>query len=235
LKARLDWETVTLCGFLPWVSNLCPDRFAVAVAAQTDTGQSLVVAVPSNARGLGRGEDFQLFGLQASWTSSLQLNNVQLPHTWIISDDAQTFLPRIRPAFLLMQCGLGLGTARRSLKEITQSVDSYNKQALLDRLQKSSFTLVGLEAKVWLLSNLPAFDMAKMRQLFQVRIAVTRLAVELVHLELESKGGSAYLRPSGTARRLREVTFLPVLTPSLVQLEAELQRYMELEEAISAA
>ncbi|HEY9752214.1 MAG TPA: hypothetical protein V6C46_04655, partial [Coleofasciculaceae cyanobacterium] len=61
--------------------------------------------------------------------------------------------------------------------------------------------------------------------------ALTRLALDLVWLELEVKGGSAYFKPSGTARRLREVAFLPVLTPSLVQLETELQRHAAMETA----
>lgn len=225
LQARLDGETVTLNGFLPWSSNLRPQQFVVAVAAQTETGRSLVVAIPSDAEGLSRGEDLQLFGLQASWTSTLQLENVRLPHNWIISDDAQTFLPKIRPAFLLMQCGLGLGMARRSLQEIAQAINGSNESALLNRLQLNTWTLARLEAKVWQLSRLNTFDISQMRQVFELRIALTRLAVNLVGLELEAKGGAAYLKPSGTARRLREVAFLPVLTPSLVQLETELHRY----------
>jgi len=55
-------------------------------------------------------------------------------------------------------------------------------------------------------------------------VDITRLAVESVGLEAEIKGGKGYFRNSDTARRLREVAFLPVLTPSLIQLEKELQR-----------
>ncbi len=224
LQAQLDHTTVTLNGFLPWASNLRPNQFVVAVAAQTDTGRSLVVAIPANATGLQRSEDLQLLGLQASWTSTLRLENIQLPHTWIISDDAQTFLPRIRPAFLLMQCGLAWGVSRRSTQEITQSLNRNNEQALLTRLEQNAATLVELETQLRQLSGLEAWEMAQVRQVFELRVALTRLAVNLVNLELEAKGGVAYLKPSGTARRLREVAFLPVLTPSLVQLETELHR-----------
>lgn len=231
LTAKLTPETVTLNGFLPWASNLRPGQFAVAVAAQTNTGRSVVVAVPADAAGLSRGEDLQLFGLQASWTSSLRLDNVQLPHRWIISDDAPTFLPKIRPAFLLMQCGLGLGIARRAMDETILSITGKNETVLSKRFGHFTMTLVKLETQLWRLCILPAFDIAQMRQLFELRIALTRLAVELVWLELEAKGGSAYLKPTGTARRLREVTFLPVLTPSLIQLETELHRLDESEVA----
>lgn len=225
LQARWDREAVMLNGFLPWVSNLRPKQFAVAVAAQIDSGQSLVVAVPAGISGVQRGEDLQLFGLQASWTSTLQLDHVQLPRHWIISDNAAVFLSKIRPAFLLMQCGLALGLARRSLQETVRSINGKNEEALSNRLRYDTAMLIGLEAQIWQLSCLTAFTLAQTCQLFELRIGLTRLAVELVQLELEAKGGSAYLKPSGTGRRLREVTFLPVLTPSLVQLETELQRH----------
>lgn len=231
LEARLDSTTVTIDGFLPWASNLRPQQFAVAVAAQTAAGQSLVVAIPSSARGVERGEDLQLLGLQASWTSTLSLEQVQLPHQWIISNDAQTFLPKIRPAFLLMQCGLGLGMARRSLQEVVDSTNGWNEPVLRDRLTRHTLTLAGLQVQIWSLSALPVLTLAQMRQLFELRIALTRLTLDLVWMELEAKGGSAYFKPSGTARRLREVAFLPVLTPSLVQLETELQRHAAMETA----
>lgn len=223
VSARLDRTTVTLNGFLPWVSNLNPSQFVVAVTAQTATGQSLVVAVPSSVHGLYRGEDLQLLGLQASWTSTLHLSGVELPHSWIISEDAHAFLRQIRPAFLLLQCGLSLGIARRSLQETLQSVNGANEKVLRDRLKYTAITLASLESQVWRLSILPTFTITQIRQVFELRMALTRLAMDTVWLELESKGGSAYFKPSGTARRLREVAFLPVLTPSLLQLEMELR------------
>ncbi|MBL1177215.1 acyl-CoA dehydrogenase family protein [Pantanalinema sp. GBBB05] len=225
LSAHLEPDRVTLNGFLPWASNLRPQQFAVAVTAQTRTGQSLVVAVPSQAIGLQRGEDLQLFGLQASWTSTLRLEQVQLATNWIISEDAPTFLAKIRPALLLMQSGLALGMARRSLQETLQSIDGNNEPALITRLRSTAMTLAKLESQLWQFATSCQFSLAQNRQLIELRIALTRLAMELVTLELEAKGGMAYLRPSGTARRLREVTFLPILTPSLVQLEIELQNH----------
>lgn len=229
IQATLDATTVTLNGFLPWASNLQPEKFVVAITAQTSDGRSLVVAVPANAGGLTRGEDLQLLGLQASWTSTLKFDSVQLPHQWIISDHATTFLPQIRPAFLLMQCGLAWGVARRSLHEITQSLNDKNGAALSSRFQQNSITLLTLESQLRHLCSISANDitLTQARQLFELRITLTRLAVDFVQLELEAKGGVAYLKPSGTARRLREVSFLPVLTPSLVQLETELHRHAQ--------
>jgi hypothetical protein len=45
-----------------------------------------------------------------------------------------------------------------------------------------------------------------------------------VQLELSAAGGSAYLTQPGESfqRRLREVAFIPIITPSLVQLKTAL-------------
>ncbi|BAZ91120.1 acyl-CoA dehydrogenase [Cylindrospermopsis raciborskii S07] len=232
IQAQLNKKGIILNGFLPWASNLRPEKFVVAVAAKTDDGRSVVVAIPGNTAGLERGEDLQLLGLQSSWTSTLNLSQVELSQEWIISHNGEDFLPKIRPAFLLMQCGLPLGIARKSLQEIEQSINRNNEQALSFRVTNSALRLSELETQIFHLSRLSALTLSQTRQLFEVRIRLTRLAVEMVQLELESKGGSAYFKSSGTARRLREVAFLPVLTPSLVQLETELYRHAPVCETI---
>lgn len=224
VSAEMDEQTITLDGYLPWASNLQPDNFVVAVAAQTKAGQGLVVAIPADATGLERGEDLQLLGLQASWTSTIKLDRVRLSHDWIISNHAHTFLPKIRPVFLLLQCGLPLGIARQSIQQSRDRLKG-GKQVLRDRLDTLHETLSLQEARIEQLCHLLHFDLPEMQRLFQTRIALTHLAVEAVWLELEAKGGAAYHKSSGTDRRLREVAFLPVLTPSLVQLETELRRH----------
>ena len=224
VKVSLDAQTVVLDGFVQWVSNLQPHNFVVAIAAQATTGEKLIIAVPSEAKGLERGEDLQLLGLQGSWTSTLHLNQVRLSRKWIISDDADSFLSNIRPVFLMLQCGLGFGIARRSLQETLQSIDGNNEGVLANRLKYNTLTLTQLEPQIWQLSRLSSFKTSDLRQLLELRLGLFRLALDSVWLELEAKAETAYLKPSGTARRLREAAFLPILTPSLLELERELQQ-----------
>ncbi len=223
ISASLEGDTVILEGFLPWVSNLQPKNFFVAVTAKTNDGKTLIVAVPSKAKGIQRGDDLQLLGLQASWTSTLHLNQVRLPRQWIISENADLFLSEMRPKLILMQSALSLGITRRSLQETLQSTDGNNEEALINRLRYNFFTSYQLEAQIWKLGTLQNFDSSK-REILELRVAITRLALDSVWLELEAKGASSYLKPSGTARRLREVAFLPVMAPTLLQLEQELQK-----------
>jgi len=224
LQAKIEGENVTVNGFLPWASNLdSKGEFIVAVAAQTRSGQTLILALPSFAEGLKRGEDLQLLGLQASRTSTLEFDRVQLSHDWIISLEAAKFLPSVRPCFLLLQCGLALGITRKSLGETEKSLGGKAAVAS-DRYFFARERLTRLEKTIEQFSTLESFDLGRTRQLFTLRVDITRLAVESVGLEAEIKGGKGYFRNSDTARRLREVAFLPVLTPSLIQLETELQR-----------
>ncbi|BFM40424.1 acyl-CoA dehydrogenase family protein [Synechocystis sp. LKSZ1] len=224
IEGRIHGDSVTVNGFLPWVSNLKPYQFLLVVAAETRQGDSLVVAVPADTHGVNRGRDLKLIGLQGAWTSTINLDNVQLSSDWIISHNAQQFLATIRPQFLLLQCGLALGITRKSLLEVSYCLQQ-TKKSLSHRYRQKYEQLLALEETLRNLSTWEYHDLAQVCRLFQLRIDLTRLAVESVSLELEAQGGSAYIRSSSTARRLQEVAFLPVLTPSLVQLEQELHRH----------
>lgn len=66
-------------------------------------------------------------------------------------------------------------------------------------------------------------------ELFNLRIGLAQVAGEAVQLELQALGGKAYLQgyEKGFARRLRESAFVPVITPSVVQLRSQLLRHDE--------
>ncbi len=68
-----------------------------------------------------------------------------------------------------------------------------------------------------------------MGPLFEIRIALAEVVAEAVALELQALGGKAYLAGPGRgfARRSREAAFIPVITPSLVQLKTALAKRRE--------
>ena len=65
---------------------------------------------------------------------------------------------------------------------------------------------------------------AKAARLFELRIRLAEIAQEAVSLELQASGGRAYLSKPGHGfqRRWREAAFVPIITPSLVQLRGAL-------------
>ena len=214
-----------LDGRLPWVTNLRKSAFVVAAAVELPGAAPFIAAIPDDLAGLTRSADLQLLGLQSSNTAALQLDALQLNRDWLLASDARHYLPRVRPGFLGLQCGMTIGLTRRSLQEVerhlagSRSVLEAEWRDLLARLEQCD-----AELKHGLCVGRFQSEPASM---FHLRIALAELAGQAVQLELQASGGKAYLQQHGAgfARRLRESAFVPIVTPSLVQLRGELQRH----------
>ena len=224
ITARQDTDGgFRLDGKLPWVTNLRPEGFVVAAAvAESGTSRMLVLAIPSEALGLLRSPDLDLMAMRASNTAAIELVDVSLVAGQVLTDEARTWLPIVRPAFLGLQCGLAIGLARRSLVEASSFCGAGRHilrepiDALASRLAVDVSELAaGLRSGVYA---------AAAARLFELRIELAQIAQEAACLELQAAGGRAYLSTpgSGFARRWREAAFVPIITPSLVQLKAAL-------------
>jgi len=224
-EVRPQGTGVRLDGTLPWVTNVRQEGFVVALAAaHVGRGRPAIFAVPHDIPGLVRTPDLDLVGLQASSTAAIRLTAIDLAAEWELHPDAERFLPRARPAFLGLQCGLSVGLARASLRAAGACKDGHGHvlapeiAALTAALDGHCRTLLDGVAD-GTFAHQPARH-------FKVRIALAELASDAVQLELQARGGRAYLREhtDGFARRLREAAFVPIVTPSLVQLKTQLAR-----------
>jgi alkylation response protein AidB-like acyl-CoA dehydrogenase len=215
----------SLSGRLHWVTNLRKSGFVVAAAIDDEAGGApFILAIPDALAGVQRSADLQLMGLQSSNTAALDLDRVEVDREWLLHEDARAFLPTVRPAFLGLQCGLAIGLARRALLEVEahlQGGRSILLEPLLEQRQQLEHTVSELKNGL-----LDGRFLTRPAALFRLRIALAESAANAVQLELQASGGKAYLSEygSGFARRWRESAFVPIITPSLVQLRAELQR-----------
>ncbi|HWD31135.1 acyl-CoA dehydrogenase family protein [Pseudomonas caricapapayae] len=224
VKGLADAQGWTLEGRLHWVTNLRKGGFVVAAAIEEEGASPFVLAIPDNLVGLTRSDDLQLMGLQSSNTAALNFEQVALSRDWLLHENAKQFLPAVRPSFLGLQCGMAIGLARRSLDEVEthlRGVRSFLGEAL-SVLRERLENTVG-ELKKGLLDGR---FLTQPAALFKLRIILAETAADAVQLELQASGGKAYLSAHGAgfARRWRESAFVPIVTPSLVQLRAELQR-----------
>nr|MBO2511988.1 acyl-CoA dehydrogenase [Gammaproteobacteria bacterium] len=222
VRAREEGDGWRLDGRLPWVTNLRKQGFVVAAAVDLPGGAPFIVALPDDLTGFARSEDLQLLGLQGSNTAALSLDAVRVARDWLIAADARSFLPRVRPSFLGLQCGMSIGLARRALDEV--KAQRGGARELLDSEQAAlcaELAEVEQRLRQGLRDGIFASQAAA---LFRVRIALADIAARAVQLELQASGGKAYLQAHGAgfARRWRESAFVPIVTPSLVQLRAEL-------------
>nr|WP_280043910.1 acyl-CoA dehydrogenase family protein [Pseudomonas sp. Hg5Tf]MDH2562160.1 acyl-CoA/acyl-ACP dehydrogenase [Pseudomonas sp. Hg5Tf] len=224
VKGLADDQGWTLNGRLHWVTNLRKGGFVVAAAIEEEGGSPFVLAIPDHAVGLTRSDDLQLMGLQSSNTAALNFEQVAISRDWLLHENAKQFLPAVRPAFLGLQCAMAIGLARRSLAEVhlhLQGARSFLGEALSVLHERLEYTVSELKRGL-----LDGRFLSQPAALFKLRITLAETAADAVQLELQASGGEAYLSAygAGFARRWRESAFVPIVTPSLVQLRAELQR-----------
>lgn len=219
-RFRDSWQ---VSGKLFWVTNLQPENFSVVTAVQPRRGGTPFIAtISSDLSGLERSADLSLMSMQGSATAALQFTDTEIADHSILYPDAASALAYLRPHFLGLQCGMALGLSARSLSEISDHLtgthllwsDYHTALRQYDSLRDRLFS--GLANGQF---------QSGPRQLFQLRIELIELTLRVIQTELMIKGGRAYLSPAGDhfARRWREAAFLPLVTPSVVQLRQQLQ------------
>ena len=212
-------------GRLPWVTNLRRPAFVVAAMVGRGAGRPpAVVALGSDRRGLHRRPDLPLLALRGSNTAAIDIDGVEIDSAAIIHEDGPAFLRASRPGFLGLQCGMSIGLARASLA--TASGCRADRNILVPRIDATNAALRDATTALYDGLRSGAF-VATAAPLFEIRIRLATIVQQAVQLELQASGGRAYLvePPSGFGRRWREAAFVPVITPSITQLQAELQSH----------
>lgn len=216
-----------LDGYLPWVTNLRKAGFVVAAAvANAGDASPMVVAISDDQAGVIRGDDLDLIALRGSNTAAIDVQAVDIGPEHILHEDARIFCPEVRPAFLSLQLGMSIGLARVALRSASTQGQGA-RRILLPRIDGISRELENLTGALrsGLADRRFAIDPAA---LFRIRIRLAEIVQIALGLELEASGGRAYLRDKslGFARRWVEGAFIPVITPSLTQLQGELARHV---------
>lgn len=225
VRAQTTGEGWRLDGVMPWVSNVRSEGFVVAVAAQPDAEKApIVFAIESSTQGVCRSTDLDLLGMRASNTAAIDLHSVELGPDAVLAHQGPLFLKAMRPRFLGMQCSLSLGLARASLgasRKVTRPLPFAQGEHLV-RLEQAlnnaeARLQEGMVQQEWVTNVEP---------LFQLRMQLAQYVREAVDLELQISGGRGYLldKCPDFARRWRESAFIPIVTPSLLQLEEEMAR-----------
>lgn len=222
IAAREEDGTIVLDGKLPWVTNLRPQGFHVAVAVSRPDGGALIVSLAHDTEGVVRSPDLDLIALRATNTAAITISNARVTADDVISSAAPTWLQQARPAFLGLQCGMSVGLARRALQEAGSAVGA-GRHVLKYPIAELSASLAEQE-RALLDGVTDGRFSSEPAALFRIRIALAEIAEAAVGLELQASGGRAYLAGPGNGfvRRWREAAFIPVVTPSLVQLKTSL-------------
>ncbi|QJD89263.1 acyl-CoA/acyl-ACP dehydrogenase [Duganella dendranthematis] len=226
VQGTADGDGWRLNGKLAWITNLRPQRFVAAAAvAPVDGSTPLVTMFASGDDGVQRSDNLQLIAMRGSHTAAVRLENVAAPADYVIAAQAPEWLARVRPAFLGMQCGMSIGLATASLDKASQVAAAARGQ-LGEQIAAAQQALAALTAQL-LDGVADGRFVTAAPSMFKLRIALADLVQQAVTLELQAKGGHAYLvqEEDGFARRWRESAFIPVITPSITQLQAALAKH----------
>lgn len=210
-----------LNGRLPWVTNLRSDKFlAVFVAGFEDSDKDpIILVVPSEVEGLTRSADLEFVSLQGANTAALSFEDVVVDEKWILSREGLSFLAQTRPGFLGYQFGLAFGLAERSLEEVAATLSS-SRSVLTREYEETLADLKELKETLYTGLRQGDYFIQHPRELFQLRIDIVDSVAKSLLLELQASGGKGYFKHSSSSfiRRWNEGVFLPIVTPSAVQL-----------------
>ena len=219
-------DGVRLNGAVQWATNLRRQGFVAAIAVGDEYGDNpSVFALPHDAPGVTREPDPDLLALRGTNTAALRLDDVALDTSWQIHPHARVFLPGIRPVFVGLQCGLGLGLARAALRAARAALDG-RPSVLSGEIEALDADIAAYRQALG--SGLDDGSLRERpRDLLALRLRMVALASDAVALELQALGGRALLRTEngGYARRAREAAFLAVVTPTVAQIKSDLQGF----------
>lgn len=219
LKATETNEGYSVNGQLPSVSNLGNDHW-FGIIGEVSPDQRMMAVVPCNAEGLTLKAKLEYLGVNGSATYSCAFDDVKIPEKWIVSHDVDTFIEKIRPAFVLYQIPLGLGVTEASIASIRQvcnkqggcndylSIQPDDLEKDLEHIRTETYKLAGGEALL-----------QQWKDLLQLRLRTAYLTSKAAHGNMLHQGGAGYLKYSAPSRRLRESYFLVNLTPTVKHLE----------------
>jgi hypothetical protein len=208
----------SISGRLPYVSNLGADHWFATIADCGD-GKRVMTFVPCQSRGLTMTERIGFLGLNGSATYACVFDSVNVPGEWVISEEADAFIPKVRGTFILYQIPLGLGVTSSAIRLMRQAQDLQGgcNRYLPEQPDQLEQELQQLRNSAYrLAAQGPAADW---RELVRVRLAAVYLTLRAVQACMLHQGSAGYTQNSAPSRRLREAYFFANLTPTVRHLE----------------
>lgn len=210
-----------ISGPIHWASNVFDDAVIVLCARSEDGAKTYVAVVEVSAPGITVRPAADLLALNSTASTSLVLDSVQIPAENIIATDLTAFVKTVRPTFLLLQTAFCSGISRMSIAESAKCLGGLGEGFTGEHADLEA-EYASLHERLHRFAADPS--VATAREIIQLRLDGSRLAMAATRLEVTLRGGAGYARKSPTNRRFREAAFLPVQSPSEGQLRWELAR-----------
>ncbi len=254
LRAVPDGDGYRLSGSLPWVSHLSADGYSAVVAevveadpggaaqassAAGPAGRQVMVLLPGSAPGVELVPCPTFSGMEGTSTYAIRLRDHHVGPDRVIADPALPFIQRIRDAFVLLQCGFGLGVIQGSIASMraVQGPLGHVNRFLDDGPDQLDQELAELRQGLQRLARdlapgptnpSPAQATERTIAVLEARAASSELALRAAQSALLHQGARGYLASSEAQRRVRESHFVAIVTPALKHLRKEISRLRNL-------
>lgn len=214
-----------LNGTLPWVSNI-GDQHLFGVSAQIEgTDEYLMAIAQGGMQGLELKQDVHFIALEGTNTFRCLFRNAFISHDWILAAPCDRYVEYIKPGFILMQVGMGLGLTQNCI-DLMRRVDKTKQhvnQYLDDRPDEMETELETLRLKSYRLAEAighgrELVSKEILREVIQARATASELSLRASQSLMLHAGAIAYVHGSVYDRRLRESYFVAMVTPALKHL-----------------
>ena len=231
LRARKVAGGYLVNGTLPWVSNLGPDHYFGAVAVEDTAAAAapneIMFIVRCDAPGVELRDCPSFSAMEGTNTWAVRLTDHFIGADTLLADPVRPFIGRIRAAFILLQCGMGLGVAQGavdSMWTVERQLGHVN-EFLDDRPDELQSELDALTERTMALARTPfGSDTAFLIDVLDVRAHASELALRAAQSALLHQGARGYLMTSAVQRRVRESHFVAIVTPAIKHLRKEIAR-----------
>jgi alkylation response protein AidB-like acyl-CoA dehydrogenase len=214
-------------GILPWVSNLGEGHwFGTVLEDAADPAHRIMAMLRCGAPGVTIKQSARFIALEGTGTYSILLRKAFIPDSDILADPLGGMVKRVKPGFILLQTGMGLGVIQACITlmhEANRPLGHTNRY--LPR-QAAYFEerLASLNDEIVRLAATP-MDGSRdyVRAVLTARLRCSELSLEASQAALLHYGARAYLEGSPVNRRLRESYFVAIITPSIKHLRQEIE------------
>lgn len=221
LKARRTENGYVVSGGLPWVSNLGDDHL-LAVTAQTDEGGYVMFVVSTAETGIRLKACPEFCALEGTRTFSVSFTDVEVSDASVLAqpDEFKAYIKRIKPGFILLQIGMGLGIVDGCVQIIERANNIANPY--LDDVAPLIERAKQLEKTVKRLAEAAYLNQQAILPVLHARAEASELALALAQSAALYSGARGYLKQHAASRRQREALFVAIVTPSLRHLRREI-------------